>query len=320
MPYARVITAHIPQPAPLPVVPARPAGRLADARPADADLMEALNEEWARVCASAEAADALSRWTARPGWACMTGAADLGGLAMIVEYVQHVDRTLGERDEVLLHLLTLCQEGDRLAGRVVLQVMLPKAIRLALGLTRHPSWTDGAGEARATVVAALWGAIASYRLEDRPARVTANLALDTLAAVTRRRRAGVVVGQLPRVVVEELCGDVRVLADPGYDATTGDDLTGPADAELCTLLAWGVRTGALRLPEAQLLIRAYGIDGQADPAAGPVTIDAVATELGLRADVLRQRCHRLARRLGRAAVAAGIGSSAPATGSVLLAA
>jgi len=93
-----------------------------------------------------------------------------------------------------------------------------------------------------------------------------------------------------------------------------DDPAGPADAQLCTVLAWAVRSSVLRLDEAQLLARVYGLDG--GPAdAGP----ALAAECGLSWAALRQRCHRIARRVGQAAVAAGIDSTVQ-HGAVLCAA
>lgn len=57
----------------------------------------------------------------------------------------------------------------------------------------------------------------------------------------------------------------------------------------------------LELAQARLLARAYALDGQ--PAGSSAQ---VAAQYGLSAAALRQRCHRLARRLGQAAVAAGI--------------
>ena len=114
---------------------------------------------------------------------------------------------------------------------------------------------------------------------------------------------------------EQSFGDVRLAADPGRLDAYSDDPAGPADGQLCTLLAWAVRCGVLRLAEAQLLARVYGLDG--GPAgAGP----AIASELGISWPALRQRCHRLARRVGRAASAAGVEPVAPSDGGVLRAA
>jgi hypothetical protein len=61
-----------------------------------------------------------------------------------------------------------------------------------------------------------------------------------------------------------------------------------------------VRTRALKLHESRLLTTIYLADGHAADTQG------IAAELGISRAALRQRCSRLARRVGHAAVAAGI--------------
>lgn len=96
------------------------------------------------------------------------------------------------------------------------------------------------------------------------------------------------------VFLEQSYADIPTAAEPGQLDAGQDDLAGPADAQLCTVLAWAVRSCVLRLDEARLLARVYGLDG--GPAgAGP----AVAAECGLSWPTLRQRCYRLARRVGQ---------------------
>ena len=289
--------------------------RRAPFRPPAGSLPVLLNEQWAQLRTSSEAAVSLARWVALPGWGARLDGAHQHDLEGVVQYVQGAGRTTADRDEVLLGLLTLSQAGEELAGRVVLQVMLPKAIRLAQSLGRHPDWTDGADEARSTVLSALWVAIATYPLVRRPGRVTANLALDTLA-LTQRGHTGS--SWQVHTVREQPCEDLRQLAEPGHDPADVDDLTGPADAELWTVLAWGVRTGVLQLHEARLMARVYGLDAQGDLESTA----ALVAEMGITWRAMRQRCNRLARRLGQAAVASGISPVAPAAapGSILTAA
>ena len=166
-------------------------------------------------------------------------------------------------------------------------------------------------EAFALVLAALWQVIATYPVASRRKKVPANLYLDTLAIVRRGHTSGT---HRTLVFPEQSFADIRVAADPGQLDPGCDDPAGPADAQLCTVLAWAVRSSVLRLDEAQLLARVYGLDG--GPAdAGP----ALAAECGLSWAALRQRCHRIARRVGQAAVAAGIDSTVQ-HGAVLCAA
>ena len=298
-----------------PASQAAPRARRTPFHPPAGSLPALLNEQWAQLHASSQAAVALARWVALPGWGARLDGAHLHDLEGIVQYVQDVGQTAGGRDEVLLGLLARCQAGEELAGRVVLQVMLPKAIRLAQSLGRHPDWTDGADEARSTVLSALWVAIATYPLVRRPGRVTANLALDTLA-LTQRGHTGS--SWQVHTVREQPCEDLRLLAEPGHDPAGVDDLTGPADAELWTVLAWGVRTGVLQLHEARLMARVYGLDAQGDLESTA----ALVAEMGISWRAMRQRCNRLARRLGQAAVTSGISPVAPAAapGSILTAA
>ena len=82
-------------------------------------------------------------------------------------------------DPVLAALLTEVSIGDQLAGRVVLQALIGRMVRMA---QRDP---------RASIddyLAWLWCVINSYPLQRRPVRIAANLSMDTLKAVSRERR------------------------------------------------------------------------------------------------------------------------------------
>lgn len=71
-------------------------------------------------------------------------------------------------------LLRCHAAGDALAGRVVLQAMLGKLVRLAARDPRH-----GVGE----YVTECWLRLAGYPLRGRPRRIAANLAMDVRRAV-----------------------------------------------------------------------------------------------------------------------------------------
>lgn len=244
--------------------------------------------------------------------AALRELAGVDGLRGTVQLLQSAEVTANDRDALLVGLLERAQGGDRLAGRVVLQTMLPAAVRLALGITSRPDVLGDTDEAFALVLAALWQVIATYPVARRRAKVPANLYLDTLALVRRGHTSGTHRARL--VFPEQSYADIRTAAEPTRLDAGIDDPAGPADAQLCTVLAWAVRSSVLKLEEARLLVRTYGLDG--GPAgSGP----AVAAELGLSWPALRQRCHRLARRIGRAAIAAGIDSTVQ-PGAVLCAA
>ena len=85
----------------------------------------------------------------------------------------------GQPDAILGALLTEVSKGDQLAGRVVLQALLGRIVRMA---RRDPS--AGVDD----YVAALWCQIQKYPLSSRPVRIAANLSMDTLKAVHAERR------------------------------------------------------------------------------------------------------------------------------------
>ena len=266
-------------------------------------LPSQLDLEWRQLCAAPDAPVLLQRWAhSQPV---------LGGFGSLEQLLVAITRDPARRDGVLVALLTLSRDGDRLAGRVVLQAMLGKAIRVATTIVRRPDVLGDREEAQATAIGAMWQAIATYPLQARPSRVTANLALDTLALVQRGHTGS---SHFSRTFPERPCADLTDRLDAAHYDVGPDDLAGPADAELIVLLAWSVRNGVLQLDEARLLARVYGLDGTPEGGA------TIAADLGLTWPTLRQRCHRLARRVGQAAIAAGLTRAGDRRGSAVLAA
>src|SRR3712207_6082600 len=96
---------------------------------------------------------------------------------VLVEY-ESLDDLLaaarGHSDAILGALLTEVSKGDQLAGRVVLQALLGRIIRMA-GRDRSAGVDD--------YVSALWCRIQTYPLARRPTSIAANLSMDTLKAV-----------------------------------------------------------------------------------------------------------------------------------------
>jgi len=254
-------------------------------------LAARLNLEWADLAGSPGSAAAAERW----GRSCpaLAGAASPEDMRARI-----AGPDVAARDAVLLALLELAQAGDVLAGRTVLQAMLGKAVRVAASAARRAEFGGDQQEALSCTVAALWQAVQTYPVARRPSRVAANLALDTLGLVQRGHTGSSLRG---RAVPEVPIADVRTVAEDGQLEQAAPE---PADAELYTLLAWAVRCRVLALAEAQLLIRVYGVDAH----RRPVDVRAIAAQEGISWPALRQRCHRLARRLGAAALASGVGA------------
>lgn len=87
-------------------------------------------------------------------------------------------------DPVLGALLHEVEGGCLVAGRVVLQALLPKMIVLA-GRDPEPGVLDD-------YLSVLWLRITDYPLERRPRRIAANLVLDTMKTVRAERGHGLV--------------------------------------------------------------------------------------------------------------------------------
>lgn len=127
-----------------------------------------LNAEWA----------SLKRLPVPEAW--RTPAATLGEL--LAGIPDDPDARLGD-------LLRHHAAGDQLAGRVVLQAMLGKLIRLGALDVRH---------ALGDYVTECWLQLVGYPLARRPRRIAANLAMDTRRAVwaADERRPSIDVAQL----------------------------------------------------------------------------------------------------------------------------
>jgi hypothetical protein len=229
-----------------------------------------LNDEWDLLCADGRPA-AIARWAAlHPP---LAGCRELGD----VEAAVATDRQ--GADAVLLALLRLAHDGEPLAGRTVLQLMLGKAIRIAGGHAGR----DSRESLEHAAVAALWTVIATYPTERRPTKVAANIAMDTLGAVSRElahRRS-------------------ETPTEPDTLATVlGSDPAGPigadADVDLTELLAWAADTGAITAADAALLLDIYapgpGLDGGA----------AAAERAGISWAAARQRASRAVRKIALA--------------------
>ena len=182
--------------------------------------------------------------------------------------------------------------GDQLAGRVVLQALIGRVVRMA---QRDP---------RAGIddyLARLWCAINSYPLRKRPVRIAANLSMDTLKAVSREHRwigRGDVTLWPSSESLEEL------LSPAGLDGSRRDSPP-PADIE------------ARRVLEAASLLRL--IDHSSAAVLQSVYVDGMtgaqaARRLHTSAGTVRVHCSKVVRELAAHAAeladAAGLSDAA----------
>jgi DNA-directed RNA polymerase specialized sigma24 family protein len=183
-------------------------------------------------------------------------------------------------DPVLAVLLTELSVEDRLPGRVVLQAMIGRMVRMA---QRDP---------RASIddyLAHLWCVIGGYPLKRRPARIAANLSMDTLRAVSRERRwpgRGDVTLRPSSESLEEL------LEPTGLDGSPYDSPP-PVEVEMQRVLEVSSLLQLINDSDAALLRSIYA-DGMSGTQA--------ARQFHTSAGMVRVRCSKVVRHLAAHAV------------------
>ena len=219
-----------------------------------AAVLHRMDEEWAALQGDAAAEAACRRWA--------VGTSELTGCTRPAEVLARVAAT---PDAVLGHLLSEAAAGDSLAGRVVLQALLPKVVLMAS--------VDPAAEVD-DYLTAMWCEIAAYPLARRPTSVAANLALDTLKAVRRERRPVVDLATSPHLVL--------VVADRRPTQVLGAT-AGGSEPSVAHVLA---RAREHRLVDAETgeLLRSVYAEGLSGESA--------ARRHGLSPGAVRVRCSR----------------------------
>jgi hypothetical protein len=230
-------------------------------------IIDALDQEWRELVNGRS--DAVIRWAERH--TVLTPCQSLDDVLAVASL---------NTDPVLAALLTEVSAGDQLAGRVVLQTMLGRMVRMA---QRDP---------RSSVddyLTWLWCVINGYPLDRRPVRIAANLSMDTMNSVWRDRtwlaRGEITVG-LSGEALEEL------LQPAGLDGSSGD-ASPPIDVEVHRVLEAGSLLRLIDDSDAALLRGVYA-DG--------MTGDQAARRFHTSAGVVRVRCSKAVRRLAAHAV------------------
>jgi hypothetical protein len=200
--------------------------------------------EWREIAHSPAAAGMLNRWAQT--YPALTGHADLAAL------VDHVDQAEeAETDEILRALVFLAQEGHDLAGRVVLQLMLP-----ALSSMERKCTLDAATDEDRWQILLLAFLTAIQDLNPQR-RFASCLMLDTLRIATRPFRYHSSEDAWRQDKPASLDDDVTmpVEADSGeaYALRSAIDY----DSGLEELLVWAVQGSVLTVDEAQLMANSY---------------------------------------------------------------
>lgn len=251
-------------------------------------LYHQLITEWAGLNALPSARDAVQRWAHRDE--------TLSSFARPGDIVDAIDAASpADKDAVLAALVALFHDRHQLAGRVILQAMLPKLSRLASG--SRPNAADAATieDRRHAVIAEFWDVLTHYPLARRPTTVAGNLALDTLHRLGGARHPSAEIAVAPDVV-DALSH--RTGAAERCTRSTGE-MRGPlgglsTDGDLTEVTSWALARRVITSAEADLIVTIYTPHSGAHGAYG---FTAVATELGITTAAVRQRCSRAVRRL-----------------------
>jgi hypothetical protein len=230
-------------------------------------IVEALDREWYELVR--DHPTAVAAWAGRyEELTCCRSLDDVLSVARV------------SSDPVLAVLLTEVSVGDQLAGRVVLQALVGRMVRMA---QRDP---------RASIddyLAHLWCVIATYPLQRRPVRIAANLSMDTLKAVAHERRwlarSGVTLLRSSESLQE-------LLEATGLDGTPFDSLPS-VDMEVRQVLEAGSWLQLINDSDAALLHSIYA-DGMSGAQA--------ARQLHTSAGMVRVRCSKVVRHLAAHAV------------------
>lgn len=270
-------------------------------------LFRRITDEWSRVADLPTAPRTIAKWAqTQPA---LAGVESLTGLLDAID-----NGTAARRDAILLALLELAHDGDEMAGKTVLQAMLPKLSCITRSATMRGTEAVTTEERCDLTVDTFWIVMATYPTDRRRASVAANLGLDTLHQLTACTRSkldevpapvrtgdGVKADELgaSAAAASEAYGDVwdhqdrdtnqtGPFDDPVADIVVASACDHPtADGSLLSLVTWAASVGAISIADAQMLVRVYAPEPGAEAGR-----DAIAAGLGITEAALRKRCSR----------------------------
>jgi hypothetical protein len=190
-------------------------------------IFSRLDAEWADLCADASVRAAVTDWLMTDHLADDVAAVTESwvrtlGPEQLLATLRSGHGVLSDAltDAVLRSLLVRATGHDRsatLAARIIVQAMIPAAVRMTRGQVRSVggrTWDD-VGH---MVIAALFEVARSGRIHTRPGRPAANLALDTLSRVCRELAADSEPGGEDLAVAEHLADPVPGPAERAHAA------------------------------------------------------------------------------------------------------
>lgn len=259
-------------------------------------LYRQLTLEWVHLHTRPATSTTVKQWaSAEPALAGFTRPGD------VVDTIDAADDA--SKSAILLALLRLVAADDQLAGRTLVQAMLPGLATLAARTAaKHPTGDPDSPESiRQMVLEEFWEVVDAYPIERRPDRVAANLILDTLKRVTKHLNQPVAAPFDPTPLYADVAptGDFEVYREArrqdGRDAGLAMVDGIGADADLLTVIAWGVQEHAITSEDGQMLATVY----LAEKTRG-WGFDEACARLGTSRSAVKMRCSRAVARLTEA--------------------
>lgn len=232
-------------------------------------LFRQLISEWITLNSTTSASNTVTRWA--------TSEPLLEGFQHPHEIVDAIDSAQPEQqDAYFLSLLRLTQQGQALAGRILLQLMLPKLGRISLRMAARDADTLWDEDRKQLVVAEFWDIISNYAVDRRPNAVPVKLALDTLHRCTMKQ---------PWRRQEIPSDDAASFIDrPAREHDHDSD----EPIRLADVVSWGVKQSVISQDDADLMVSIYVDEEKPQQAADRLKVSAA---------VIRKRCSRARQRL-----------------------
>ncbi|WP_036282111.1 RNA polymerase sigma factor [Microbacterium sp. CH12i] len=200
------------------------------------------------------------------------------GMRVCGELIEEIRNAQGQTEDALLYeLIVLARQGDKVSERVLVQVLIPAAQRMAHRV-RSLGDMDRADRVGYAIGKA-WEMVGTYKLHLRE-KVHANLTMGLLSLLTpKKTQYDIVVADRTTPVSDEV---LEVVAGEWNEPDA------PFEVLAARLFTWAIDTGVLTRDETALLARvALGEEKQTE----------IAKELGVSVDCVNQRIARARRRL-----------------------
>lgn len=251
-------------------------------------LFGQLIDEWIVLNDEPSTATTIHRWARlEPALAGHTWPRD------IVDTVDAAE--LDGKNAVMLALLRLVQAGHQLAGRILLQQMLPSIGRLTktrprnAGTAKDDYWAE---DRRHIAVAEFWDLITHYPTQRRTSNVPGTLHMEMVQRLFRHKPE-------PDMAAAGTADEVWRLAtlEPVDEE---EDTTVPEGLRLVDVLSWGRERDIISAYEAELLSFVYIDDDTSPDTYRRNRAGEAAERYGIKPALVRLHCHRATQKLGAA--------------------